>query len=197
MRQRSCKSASLSSLFHPPSRANFKEVKKSFCIGGEKDSIESLTRDGPSSVGTTRPKITAEARGNSGQSIHSLFGLSGFSKRPWGAPRWAVGPRTPPVRTGLRPRSPVGPRRPACLPASGRRQAFVGRRGAMGREIAERYHRVRKTRLGRTAAIVGANAAIRSGRGRANVQGRRVDRCLGTCVHRLDCTSERWNRMER
>jgi hypothetical protein len=111
MRQRSCKSASLSSLFHPPSRANFKGTKKSFCIGGEKDSFESLTRNHPSSVGTTWLKKAAEARGNSAQSIQSLFRLSGFSERPPVAHRWVVGERTPPRRTGLRPRRPVGPGR--------------------------------------------------------------------------------------
>jgi hypothetical protein len=132
MRQRSCKSASLSSLFHPPSRANFKGTKKSFCIGGEKDSFESLTRNHPSSVGTTWLKKAAEARGNSAQSIQSLFRLSGpVSGRPPGAPRWAVGERTPPGRSQLRSRRPVGPGR--------RFWAF----GTKGRGVAPR-------RLGRT-----------------------------------------------
>ena len=96
MRQRSCKSASLSSLFHPPSRANFKGTKKSFCIGGEKDSFESLTRNHPSSVGTTWLKKAAEARGNSHESTQSLLRLSGpvlqgHGARPVGS--WANGHR--------------------------------------------------------------------------------------------------------
>ena len=42
-----CESASLASLLQPPSRANFKRTKKLFCIGGEKDSQESQTRNHP------------------------------------------------------------------------------------------------------------------------------------------------------
>jgi len=118
MRQRSCESASLSSLFQPPSRANFKGMKKSFCIGGEKDSIESLTRNHPSSVGTTWLKKAAEVRGNSHESIQSLLRcpvrfLGGQGARPLGrgptdAAR-AYRPTSPPPPGGISGR--LGPTR--------------------------------------------------------------------------------------
>lgn len=73
-----CESASLASLLQPPSRASFKGTKKSFCIGGEKDSHDSQTRNGPSTVGTSQTKKAAEARGNSGGWRLTFFQLSEF-----------------------------------------------------------------------------------------------------------------------
>jgi len=61
--------------------------------------------------------------------IHTEFvALSGpVFGRPRGAPRWVVGERTPPGRTGLRPRRPVGPGR-RCWALGTKGRAVVPRR---------------------------------------------------------------------
>lgn len=57
-------------------------------------------------------RLSPEARGNSGQSIQSLFRLSGLVFRvAQDSPSWAVGERTRPRRTGLPPSRPVVPGR--------------------------------------------------------------------------------------
>ena len=62
------------------------------------------------SLGTTGPKNAAHARGNSAEAIVSLLPCPvRFSGGPREAPRWAVGERTLPERTGLRPGGPLAP----------------------------------------------------------------------------------------
>lgn len=58
--------------------------------------------------------VASRPPGNSAQSIHSLFRLSGSSKRPPVATRWALGERTPPLRTLRRIPSPRSPWRRLC-----------------------------------------------------------------------------------
>ena len=66
-----------------------------------------------------QPRIHTEFVAQSGP----VWGLSAPSGTPQGAPRWALGKRTPPGRTDLRPGRPVGP------------GAVSGRLGANGRGV--------------------------------------------------------------
>ena len=59
-----------------------------------------------------------------------VLGLPVQAGRPRGAPRWAVGQRTPPGRTDLRLGRPVGPGRPSC--------AFGGQEARRGGPLAAR-----------------------------------------------------------
>jgi hypothetical protein len=109
-------------VFQPPSRANFKGTKKSFCIGAGKDALDTHIHCSPDGYptltrrhGSFPARSAAEARGSGAPYIHSSFPPSGRvlrlarrAGRPPVATRWAVGLRTPPRRPGLPPRRPVG-----------------------------------------------------------------------------------------
>jgi hypothetical protein len=112
-------------VFQPPSRANFKGTKKSFCIGAGKDALhahihcspdgyQTLTRrhgSFPAEEGRRGPREQRPTQTDVISLSGPVFGLALPAGRPRGATRWRVGERTPLGRTGLRPCRRVGPRR--------------------------------------------------------------------------------------